>query len=100
MSSFLFGSSRKEQESSAPNLSTEAMDHPKMMTSIDLDVLQGFDPQTQPLIGAIDQGTSSTRFLIFLQGKMAASAQMEHTQIYPPGEDKVINLTCACIHTL
>jgi glycerol kinase len=37
-----------------------------------------------PLIGSIDQGTSSTRFLIFThQGKIAASAQMEHTQFFP-----------------
>ena len=38
-------------------------------------------------IGAIDQGTSSTRFIIFDRaGKIAASAQKEHQQIYPrPG---------------
>jgi glycerol kinase len=38
-------------------------------------------------IGAIDQGTTSTRFLIFDQaGKVIASAQKEHQQIYPqPG---------------
>ncbi|OEU14625.1 glycerol kinase [Fragilariopsis cylindrus CCMP1102] len=37
-----------------------------------------------PLIGSIDQGTSSTRFLVFTQlGQIAASAQMEHTQIFP-----------------
>ncbi len=37
------------------------------------------------LIGAIDQGTSSTRFLLFTErGEIAASAQMEHTQIFPP----------------
>ncbi|KAI2505491.1 FGGY kinase [Fragilaria crotonensis] len=42
------------------------------------------------LIGAIDQGTSSTRFLIFSKdGRVVASAQMEHTQIFPDGEDKV-----------
>lgn len=42
------------------------------------------------LVGSIDQGTSSTRFLVFTkQGRIAASAQMEHTQIYPSGEDKV-----------
>ena len=35
------------------------------------------------LIGAIDQGTSSTRFLVFTQkGRIAASAQVEHRQIY------------------
>jgi glycerol kinase len=38
-------------------------------------------------IGAIDQGTTSTRFLIFDRaGKIVASAQKEHQQIYPqPG---------------
>jgi glycerol kinase len=38
-------------------------------------------------IGAIDQGTTSTRFIIFDRaGKIAASAQKEHQQIYPrPG---------------
>lgn len=35
-------------------------------------------------VGAIDQGTSSTRFLLFAagSGRIAASAQMEHSQIY------------------
>ena len=39
------------------------------------------------LIGAIDQGTSSTRFLVLDdQGEVVASAQKEHKQIYPkPG---------------
>jgi glycerol kinase len=38
-------------------------------------------------IGAIDQGTTSTRFMVFdRKGKVAASAQKEHRQIYPaPG---------------
>jgi glycerol kinase len=38
-------------------------------------------------IGAIDQGTTSTRFLIFdRQGRIVACAQKEHRQIYPqPG---------------
>jgi glycerol kinase len=35
-------------------------------------------------IGALDQGTTSTRFMIFDQaGKVAACAQKEHRQIYP-----------------
>lgn len=50
--------------------------------------------QSNTLVGAIDQGTSSTRFLVFTpQGKIAAWAQMEHTQIFPEGEDKVIKNT-------
>ena len=38
-------------------------------------------------IGAIDQGTTSTRFIVFdRSGETVASAQMEHRQIYPqPG---------------
>ncbi|PZN34634.1 MAG: glycerol kinase [Proteobacteria bacterium] len=38
-------------------------------------------------IGAIDQGTTSTRFIVFdAAGRMVALAQKEHTQIYPrPG---------------
>ena len=38
-------------------------------------------------IGAIDQGTTSTRFIIFDRtGETIATAQMEHRQIYPqPG---------------
>ena len=38
-------------------------------------------------IGAIDQGTTSTRFIVFdRSGRIVASAQKEHEQIYPrPG---------------
>src|SRR3954467_13493610 len=38
-------------------------------------------------IGAIDQGTTSTRFIVFNHvGDTVATAQMEHRQIYPqPG---------------
>src|SRR5690348_9480168 len=38
-------------------------------------------------VGALDQGTTSTRFMVFDQnGKTCASAQKEHRQIYPkPG---------------
>ena len=38
-------------------------------------------------IGAIDQGTTSTRFIVFdKSGKIVSSAQKEHEQIYPkPG---------------
>ena len=38
-------------------------------------------------VGALDQGTTSTRFIVFdLGGKTLASAQKEHQQIYPqPG---------------
>jgi glycerol kinase len=37
------------------------------------------------LVGAIDQGTSSTKFIIYTRrsGRIAAIGQMEHTQYYP-----------------
>lgn len=36
------------------------------------------------LLGALDQGTTSTRFMLFnRQGEVVACAQREHTQIYP-----------------
>ena len=40
-----------------------------------------------PLIGALDQGTTSSRFMIFdTAGKVVGSAQEEHAQIFPkPG---------------
>ena len=41
------------------------------------------------LVG-IDHGTSSSRFVLFTkQGQIAASAQMETTQYFPSGEEKV-----------
>src|SRR5580658_7454441 len=38
-------------------------------------------------LGALDQGTTSTRFMVFdRSGRVVASAQKEHEQIYPePG---------------
>jgi glycerol kinase len=38
-------------------------------------------------IGALDQGTTSTRFMVFDRaGNVVSSAQKEHSQIYPqPG---------------
>ena len=39
------------------------------------------------LLGALDQGTTSTRFMVFDRGgRIVAQAQKEHEQIYPqPG---------------
>jgi glycerol kinase len=41
----------------------------------------------QTYIGAIEQGTSSTRFIVFDEStRVVAESQMEHAQIYPrPG---------------
>ena len=46
-----------------------------------------FCPAMSSYIGAIDQGTTSTRFIVFdRSGRIVASAQREHEQIYPqPG---------------
>ncbi|HKY47287.1 MAG TPA: glycerol kinase GlpK [Acidimicrobiia bacterium] len=42
---------------------------------------------TGPLVGALDQGTTSTRFMVFDRaGRVVSIAQEEHTQIFPkPG---------------
>ena len=57
-------------------------------------------------IGAIDQGTTSTRFMIFdSEGNIVSSAQMEHRQIFPrPGwvehdAEEIWNNTCAVMKT-
>src|SRR5437660_6515173 len=44
-------------------------------------------PSVKNYVGAIDQGTTSTRFMVFDQaGRVVAVAQKEHEQIYPkPG---------------
>jgi glycerol kinase len=59
---------------------------------------------TSELIGAIDQGTTSTRFLIFTKkGNPIASHQVEFTQIYPhPGWHEhdpleLVSSSLACI---
>ena len=61
------------------------MDTPKFEchTEVFTEILKNAGPSPK-LIGSIDQGTSSTRFLVFTQlGQIGASAQMEHTQIFP-----------------
>ena len=43
-----------------------------------------------PLVGSIDQGTSSTRFILFSTlGSVVAWAQVEHEQIFPSDGDAV-----------
>jgi glycerol kinase len=60
----------------------------KIKTFLDPDIL--LHDGKDGLVGAIDQGTSSTRFLIVSKsGRVVASAQMEHSQIFPEGENKV-----------
>jgi glycerol kinase len=57
-----------------------------MQVEVFEDVILAND-EGKGFLGAIDQGTSSTRFLLFhsRQGRIAASAQIEHSQHYPPG---------------
>lgn len=53
---------------------------------VNSQVLLSTNPKTpkKELVGSIDQGTSSTRFLLFTkEGKIAAYAQIETTQIFP-----------------
>eukprot|EP00540_Astrosyne_radiata_P006855 CAMPEP_0116853052 /NCGR_PEP_ID=MMETSP0418-20121206/17671_1 /TAXON_ID=1158023 /ORGANISM="Astrosyne radiata, Strain 13vi08-1A" /LENGTH=777 /DNA_ID=CAMNT_0004485357 /DNA_START=1 /DNA_END=2334 /DNA_ORIENTATION=+ len=74
---------------------------------VQVDVNQdAFKTQDKELVGAIDQGTSSTKFMVFTkQGKVAIKAQMEHKQIYPDDavgwhEHDPLELwrnTCTCI---
>ena len=64
-------------------------------TTVDKEVLDKGLKKSPSLVGSIDQGTSSTRFLLFTPtGEIAASAQMEHKQIFPDGEDKVCTSVC------
>ena len=54
-----------------------------MKTTWQSDVWQG-SRTARSLVGALDQGTSSTRFVVFTQsGQLLASAQLEHEQLYP-----------------
>mmetsp|Transcript_13809 Transcript_13809/g.28480 ORF Transcript_13809/g.28480 Transcript_13809/m.28480 type:complete len:619 (+) Transcript_13809:145-2001(+) len=51
----------------------------------------GGSSSKKELVGSIDQGTSSTRFLLFTkEGKIAAWAQKETTQIFPTTEGSSI----------
>jgi len=51
------------------------------------ETLSAMAPQQEAFIGSIDQGTTSSRFLIFNKaGEPVASHQIEFKQIYPqPG---------------
>jgi hypothetical protein len=64
-------------------------DYP-MKIKVNKDILLDAKNNNQKLIGAIDQGTSSSRFIVFTeQAKIMAYAQVEHKQYFPEGEDKV-----------
>jgi len=58
----------------------------------------------KPYLGAIDQGTTSTRFLIFdAWGRVVSSAQQEHKQYFPePGwvehnPEEILQKTISCV---
>lgn len=66
-------------------------DHHNIKVVVDEEIVKDARNKSDlALVGAIDQGTSSTRFVVYtFYGQIAASAQMEHTQIFPAGEDYV-----------
>ncbi|PYY09672.1 MAG: hypothetical protein DMG69_09200 [Acidobacteria bacterium] len=53
-------------------------------------------------IGAIDQGTTSTGFIVFdRSGRVVSAAQREHGQIYPqPGWSKIMEESTSFPHSL
>ena len=64
-----------------------AVDAVEVDTGILLQANEG--NSMKELVGSIDQGTSSTRFLLFTkEGKVAAWAQKETTQIFPTTTDR------------
>ena len=71
----------------------------KIKVEIDDSALNACDAN-EPLVGAIDQGTSSSRFVLFTRkGQIAASAQIETSQTFPSGVDKVrkIDIDYFCV---
>jgi glycerol kinase len=66
-------------------LTPEASSNGSIDTSSNIDITGSNIPKKEvKWIGSIDQGTSSTRFMIFNQnGQIIASSQLEHEQIYP-----------------
>ena len=81
----------KSHIKSSLKMAEEAFDVKKCKVNVDDKVIDTIINEDNPqLVGSIDQGTSSSRFLIFTKkGQILASAQVEHTQIFPTGEDKV-----------
>jgi hypothetical protein len=76
----MFASTFQKSDAAGANITVKTLD----------DVLNAEKSGTIDFVGAIDQGTSSTRFLVFTpQGEIGAWSQMEHKQYFPPGEDKV-----------
>jgi len=55
--------------------------------SVDAAGIRAYALGMSQYVGAIDQGTTSSRFIVFdAQGEIVAVAQKEHQQIYPqPG---------------
>jgi len=86
---------------------TKTMASKKLSTNVNIQILKEAGPSLS-FIGSIDQGTSSTRFLLFTnKGEIAASAQMEHTQIFPSEVGwhehdpiEIWNNTLACIKSV
>lgn len=79
----LFGSKKKDTEAPAAPVTPakpEAQPTPMIVEEVKA-------PMTKKYVAAIDQGTTSTRCMLFTKdGRPAASYQMEHEQIFPhPG---------------
>lgn len=52
--------------------------------AISLKLINGLPLKMGDYVGALDQGTTSTRFIVFSkQGRIVSSAQEEHAQIFP-----------------
>ena len=82
------------------------MANDQLRLEIQNDVLKS---SAKELVGAIDQGTSSTRFLVFTKdGRIGASAQIEHKQIFPSGQVgwhehdplEIWSNTCKCVEAV
>jgi hypothetical protein len=85
-------SSSSSSDAFTINKNKNKFPHFPMKIEIDRDVVNHVQQNKNniKLVGSIDQGTSSTRFMIFTQqAKVMAYAQVEHKQYFPEGEDKV-----------
>jgi len=78
----LLSSSPSSSDANSLSSSSKFKDYPVQL-KINQDVLKDVTKDTK-LVGSIDQGTSSTRFIVFTdKAQILASAQVEQTQYYP-----------------
>ena len=81
-----FFGTAKDEEAKASTTTTSAPS-PEISTQTILTKEEQFSMADKKYVAAIDQGTTSTRCMLFTKdGRPAASYQMEHEQIFPhPG---------------